>query len=167
MISNLCSGSSAAKSSVAQCLPEAEIIHISSHLMVDSSGSPGILLTPNASSDSALLLNSEAPQSAKEGVSADFAVEGADADESQIKDQSADRSAQTESMLRSRAVLTAEEIAAMRLSASLVILSFGHSCLANTHSADKELENQRCLATIVDAFVAAGAKSVVVSMYPR
>ena len=138
---------------MAQCIPDAEIIHISSHLLIDACGSPGILCTPNASCDASLLLN------------ADASVED-DTETEKDKKKKEDAAHQTEVLLRSRSILTAAEISRMRLSASVVVLSFAHSSIVNPLSADEALENQRRLEKIVNAFLDAGAKSVVVSLYP-
>ena len=139
---------------MAQCIPDADIIHVSSHLLTDTSGSSGILLTPNTSCDSTLLLEVDA---VKEN---DAKTETGEKNNEVVANQA-------DALLRSRSILTAAEISLMRLSASVVVLSFGHSSVVNPHSAEETLENQQHLKKIVDAFLTAGAKSVVFSIYPR
>ena len=124
-------------------MPDAEVIHISSQLVVDASNQAGILLSPN--SPSALLLDVKEPQSNAESKP----------------------SAPMEALLRARAVLTTAEISQLQLSASVVVLSFGHSAFALSHSAEQTLEMQKNLKSLVDAFLVAGAKSCVVSLFQR
>ena len=125
-------------------MPGAEVIHISSHLVVDAANQCGILLCPNSPSAPALLLDADDSQSSETKPST-----GLDA------------------LVRARALLTPAEISQLKLSAAVVVLSFGHSALGNPHSSDQTLKMQKNLKRLVDAFLVAGAKSVVVSLFSR
>ena len=147
-----------------RCLPEAEIIHFSSYLRTDASDAAGILLTPDSPDASAALLG-DASAIEKNG--------GGGENESQLKRQNQDAAvtsiaARSDALLRSRAILTSREICELRLSASVVVLSFGHSAFdGESPTTGEALERQRRLEEVVDAFLTAGAKSVVVSTFPR
>ena len=157
-----------------RCLPEAEIIHFSSHLRTDATDAAGILLTPDSLEASAALLgDASAIEKNGGGVGG-----GGGENESQLKRQNQDTavtsiaadlpSARADALLRSRALLTSKEICELRLSASVVVLSFGHSAFdGESPTTGEALERQRRLEEVVDAFLTAGAKSVVVSTFPR
>ena len=134
---------------------------MSSHLLIDNAGIPGILLTPNALS--APSVGTKTPSTTDRE------------DDDDAKDESHSRgenepdptSSIDEASLRSRSIVTADEISRMRLSASLVVLSFGHSRVGDSQSAEEALQLHKGLAAIVDAFVNAGAQSVLVSVFTR
>ena len=136
---------------------------MSSHLLIDNAGIPGILLTPNSLSAPSV------------GTKTPSTTDGGDDDDDDAKDESHLRGENEpdptsfidEASLRSRSIVTADEISRMRLSASVVVLSFGHSSVGNSQSAEEDLLLHKGLAAIVDAFVNAGAKSVLVSVFTR
>ena len=161
-----------------RCLPEAEIIHFSSHLRTDASDAAGILLTPDSPEASAALLGDASAIEKNGGGGGGGGVGGGGENESQLKRQNQDTavtsiaadlpSARADALFCSRALLTSKEICELRLSASVVVLSFGHSAFdGESPTTGEALERQRRLEEVVDAFLTAGAKSVVVSTFPR